>query len=85
MAVVLAKAKVVRMASITMNELTLGDPQIAVSPTTNHQPWKKGGLGSFGWLVLQEAMRGPRCWFCFDDPDLIHLRPQMGDGQITRK
>ena len=33
--VVLAKAKVVRMASITMNELTLGDPQIAVSPTTS--------------------------------------------------
>ena len=32
MAVVLAKAKVVRMASITMNELTQGEPQIAVSP-----------------------------------------------------
>ena len=61
MAVVLAKAKVVRMASITMNELTSSDPQIAVSPTTNHQPWKKGSAAraaSLGWFVEARSNEG---------------------------
>ena len=47
MAVVLAKAKVVRMASITMNELTQGEPQIAVSP--RHLPGKKGFGARAAW------------------------------------
>ena len=42
------------------------------------------GWGEGGVVVWQEAMRGLRCWFCFDDPDLIHLRPKMV-WQIAQK
>ena len=80
-AVVFARTEVVSLVALTMNELTRWPLNCGLS----HR--KRGSSPLPGWLLgwgrgvagrWQEAMRGLRCWFCFDDPDLIHFEAWNG-------